>query len=344
MKALFVGLGSIGQRHLRNLKILLPNIKIMAYRHSRNVPILDNRNNPVKNSDFSEYYNLEEYDSLKSALKQKPDMVFVTNPSRFHAKTAIAAMQAGSFVFIEKPFSCDIKSAREILLLEEKLKKKLCMIGFQYRYSPTLIKLKEIIENNVIGNLINGQIANGEYLPNWHPYEDYRKSYASLNELGGGAIFTQIHDLDYSIHLFGMPKSLYAVGGKLSNVDIDVEDSINILTCFEHKNSPLTINISLDYVSWPSRRYIKLFGENGSIDCDLNANKIKIHLRENKEILSYDFSSITRNEIFIKELENFICFVKGTEEPKVDIKEGLKSLKFALTAKSSLLDRTPYQI
>ena len=49
-----------------------------------------------------------------------------------------------------------------------------------------------------------------------------------------------------------MPKSLYAVG-KLSNLDIDVEDSINILTCFEHKNSPLTINISLDYVSWPSR-------------------------------------------------------------------------------------------
>ena len=56
------------------------------------------------------------------------------------------------------------------------------MVGFQYRYSPTLIKLKEIIEKNTIGNLINGQIANGEYLPYWHPYEDYRKSYASLKK------------------------------------------------------------------------------------------------------------------------------------------------------------------
>ena len=92
-----------------------------------------------------------------------------------------------------------MESAKKIINLEDELGKKLCMVGFQYRYSPTLIKLKEIIEKNTIGNLINGQIANGEYLPYWHPYEDYRKSYASLKKLGGGAILSQIHDFDYSL-------------------------------------------------------------------------------------------------------------------------------------------------
>ena len=341
MKALFVGLGSIGQRHLRNLKMLLPDIEILAFRKSRKAPILDDRNNPIENHDFAKHYNIKEYFSLKEALIQKPEMVFVTNPSKFHAETVIAAMEARAFVFVEKPFSCDIESAKKIINLEKKLGKKLCMVGFQYRYSPTMNKLKNIIENKTIGNLINGQMANGEYLPYWHPYEDYRKSYASLKKLGGGALLSQIHDFDYSIYLFGMPKCIYAIGGKLSGLDIDVEDSVNIAATFNYKNSILPINMSLDYISWPSRRYINLYGENGSIYCDLNASTISVHIREKEEIYNHDFSSINRNEIFIKELQNFISFVEGKDKPKVDIMEGMKSLEFALAAKTSLKKGIP---
>ena len=101
--------------------------------------------------------------------------------------------------------------------------------------------------------------------------------------------------------------------------------------------------MSLDYLSWPSRRYIKLYGENGSINCNLNTNIIEVNLRENKKINKYDFSSITRNEIFIKELQNFISFVKGEDQPKVDVREGLKSLEFALAAKYSLKKRSPFK-
>ena len=141
-----------------------------------------------------------------------------------------------------------------------------------------------------------------------------------------------------------MPKCIYAIGGKLSELDIDVEDSVNIATTFNYKNSILPINLSLDYVSWPSRRYIKLYGENGSINCNLNTNIIEVNLRKNKKINKYDFSSITRNEIFIKELQNFISFAKGEDQPKVDVREGLKSLEFALAAKYSLKKGVPLKI
>ena len=209
------------------------------------------------------------------------------------------------------------------------------MVGFQYRYHPALIKLKELLNRKIIGKLINGQIVNGEYLPYWHPYEDYRRSYASLKKLGGGAILTQIHDFDYSIFIFGMPKSVL-YGGKLSSLDIDVEDSVAISTMFEYQNSPLVMNINLDYISWPSRRNIKLFGEDGSINCDLNNNFLEVQKRSTNEVFKYDYSSISRNDIFIKELKNFIAFVEGKEKPLVDLEEGIKSLKFALAAKSSL--------
>tara|TARA_B100000242_G_C43043900_1_gene487164 strand:- start:718 stop:1752 length:1035 start_codon:yes stop_codon:yes gene_type:complete len=344
MLALFIGLGSIGQRHLRNIRKYFPQIKIIAYRNSRQTPVLDENNNPLKNVEMAQYYQLKEYENLEEALNKHPEMVFVTNPSRFHYSATMAALKKGAHVFIEKPLSHDLDSAKSILELEKNFDKKLCMVGFQYRYSPTLIKLKEIINCNLIGNLINGQIANGEYLPYWHPYEDYRKSYAAREDLGGGAILTQIHDFDYAIYLFGMPKSLFATGGKLSNLEINVEDSVNISTCFKYKNKILPININLDYISWPSRRYIKLYGDKGSLNCDLNKNTIEVHVRESKNTLNFNFASTSRNDLFIDELQNFISFVEGKEEPKVDLEEGMKSLKFALAAKSSLINKTPIEL
>ena len=343
MKCLFIGLGSIGQRHLRNLKLILPEVEVLAYRNSRNnnVPFLNDQNQPLRNIDLINFYDIKEYFSLQKALENKPDMVFITNPSIYHGQFAIEAIKSGAFVFIEKPLSVDIESAEEILSLEKKLNQKKCMVGFQFRYSPVLIKLKELLDENIIGNLVNGQIANGEYLPNWHPYEDYKYGYAAKKELGGGALLTQIHDLDYSIYLFGMPAFLFTIGGKISSLEINVEDSVNISTNFKYKNSNLPISINLDYISWPSRRTINLYGENGSIFCDLNLNKIVVKKRSSNEIQKYDFSEITRNDIFIRELKNFIAFVNGTGNPKVDIAEGIKSLKFAMAAKQSLLHKKP---
>ena len=326
MKALFVGLGSIGQRHLRNLKEL------------------DSKNNPIKDKNLLKHYSIKEIPTLKEALEEKPDMVFVTNPSMYHCKVAKEALISGAYVFIEKPLSSDIESAEEILNLEKKHKRKLCMIGFQYRFNPTLIKLKEILETNTIGKLITGQIVNGEYLPYWHPYEDYRKGYAARKDLGGGALLTQIHDFDYSIYLFGLPLRLFSMGGKLSSLEIDVEDCVNVSSYFEYKKSKLLINLSLDYISWPSRRYINLFGEDGSIHCDLNSNILEIKKRKTNEFLKFDFSKISRNEIFLAEIKNFISFVQGKESPKVDLEEGFKSLRFALAAKDSLYKKIPINL
>ena len=173
-------------------------------------------------------------------------------------------------------------------------------------------------------------------MPNWHPYEDYRKSYAALKKLGGGAILTQIHDFDYSIFLFGMPKSVFAMGGKLSSLDIDVEDTVNISALFSYKESQLILNINLDYISWPSRRYIKLFGEDGSINCDLKNNYLEVHTRSTNKIQKYNFNELERNDLFMKELKNFLEFVRGNEKPLINLEEGIKSLQFAMAAKCSL--------
>ena len=103
------------------------------------------------------------------------------------------------------------------------------MVGFQLRYSPVILKIKEILDSGILGKLLSIRSEVCEYMPWFHKYEDYREIYASKESLGGGVVLTQIHEIDFLIHLFGMPKSLYAIGGKRSKLEIDVEDNVDVL-------------------------------------------------------------------------------------------------------------------
>ena len=180
-------------------------------------------------------------------------------------------------------------------------------------------------------------------MPGWHPYEDYRKSYAAKKELGGGALLTQIHDFDYAIWLFGIPLSIYAVGGKLSDLEIDVEDSVKVLMTFHKNNQPIPVNISLDYLQWPAKKQFSIIGDKGKIECDLIDMKLSLHTLNNHETEIFDFPEFDRNEMFKKELEHFLDFTQGKSEPFVDIETAMLSLEVALNAHLSIKKGKPIE-
>ena len=82
MKVLFTGLGSIGQRHLRNLRKLLGNsVEILAYRVLREAPMLDDQLQVVKSGSIRDQYNIIEFNDLDIALAQKPEIAASSAPS-----------------------------------------------------------------------------------------------------------------------------------------------------------------------------------------------------------------------------------------------------------------------
>src|SRR5206468_7309611 len=89
--------------------------------------------------------------------------------------------------------------------------------------------VQSCLKMKAIGNVLAARLEFGEYLPGWHPYEDYRQMPASRRVLGGGVILAQIHDLDLAYAFFGFPRRVFAVGGHLSDLEIDVEDTASIL-------------------------------------------------------------------------------------------------------------------
>jgi predicted dehydrogenase len=272
MKILFCGLGGIGQRHLRNLSSLLgDDIEVHAYRVRKQNFKLLNDMTIEKNSNVENDYRITTHDSLEAALSTKLDLVMVCNPSSLHIPIAIKATQAGAHVFLEKPVSNNLDGITELqkVLSEKKL---ICYVGYNLRFHPAIKKMKSLVEDGFFGNILGCAVEVGEYLPGWHKYEDYRQMYASKSDLGGGVILSQIHEMDLIYWFFGLPKSILTVGGKYSNLEIDVEDTAHSLIQIDSKFGKFPVTLLQDFIQRPPTRTFKIVGDKGIVKVDLILN------------------------------------------------------------------------
>ena len=142
MNFLIVGLGSIGQRHLRNIKKAYPNSKIYVYRRLSRKINLNNFNKLVKKNIYKEY-KLIKVNDLNNLKKYKLDGAFICSPSSFHINEAIKILKQKINVFVEKPLDSSLTKIKKLEVLLKKTK-QIHMIGFQMRFSPIIIKLKKI--------------------------------------------------------------------------------------------------------------------------------------------------------------------------------------------------------
>lgn len=336
MKFLIAGLGSIGQRHVRNLRAALGNdAEIIAYR-SRGLPlVLSEKMTTVPGAEPESHYGIKSFTDLEQALDMKPDAVFICNPTRFHIPVALAAAKRGCALFIEKPLS-DSREGLEELRREVATRKLTVLVGYQLRFHPAFKKLKELIENGSLGKIISAHMEFGEYLPDMHPYEDYRGEYAARKDLGGGVVLCFIHEIDALIHLFGEAKRIFALGGKRSALEMDAEDTADILIEAGLNEVKIPVNVHLDFVQRPPRRRYRIIGESASVEWDYFTNKILIMTTSDRKVEEISFSGFERNQMFTDELQHFLACIDGREQPEVSFESGMKSLEVALLIKESM--------
>lgn len=336
LKVLFAGLGSIGQRHVRNLRHLLGNdVDILAYRARGDAPVLNADMTVRTGCDLESTYGIRSFHNLEDALEQRPDAVFVTNPNTLHLPVAIRAAGAGCHLFIEKPISHSLEGVDELLNLVER-QHLVAFVGYQFRFHPGLRLIKSMIEKNQLGQLAAVSIVNGEYVPDWHPYENYSTTHAVRRELGGGCMRIQTHELDYASWLFGMPDRVFALGGHLSRLEGDVDDSVSLLLACSHDGRVLPVQIHLDYLQRPPQRNCEVIGDEGRVRYDYYANVVETYLTTTRLRNTYHFEGFDRNEMFLDELRHFLACLRGDEESLIPLSEGIHSLRIALAAESSV--------
>lgn len=335
IKILFIGLGSIGQRHLRNVYAKFGGrATILAYRVRNLRRTISPKLTIDENIDFIKKYSVEVFTDLNQALALSPDVAFICNPTSYHVSSCLAVAKAGCDFFVEKPLSDSINDVEELLSIC-RAKKLISFVGYQLRFHPCYILLKKLVSQGIIGNLLSVHAEVGEYLPDWHKYEDYRQTYASRKDLGGGAVLSQIHEIDYLYDLFGIPSKVVALGGHLSNLEIDVEDVADVLLEMKFREKKIPVSLHMDYIQRPPSRNCKVIGESGKITMDLTGLKVIVE-KPDEEKKIYDFGNLERSELFVSEIDHFFECVANRQQPIVTLTDGINSLRIALAIKKSM--------
>jgi predicted dehydrogenase len=338
MKILIVGLGGIGQRHARNLRAILgDSVELLAYRVRRLTHLVTPTLQADPGRNVETEYNIKAFDNLDCALAQKPDAAFICNPTSHHLAAAQSCAGQNCHLFIEKPVSHSLTGLHKLLETVQ-TRKLITLVGYQFRFHPCLKAVSNLLATEAIGRILMVRATVGEYLPGWHAYEDYRKTYAARAELGGGVILSQIHEFDYLYSLFGLPRTVYSLGGHWSSLDLDVEDTASTLMEFSVEDKPVAVHLQQDYLQRPPCRQCEIVGEQGKIVADFTT------LRVTAPGVYLDFSGFDRNQLFINQTKHFLACLEGRESPIVDLPSGIQSLRMALAAKESIATGQPVKL
>lgn len=336
MKILMVGLGGIGQRHARNFRTILgDSLDLLAYR----VRGLNQVVTPQLELDHSktveQALGVRTFGDLDAALAESPEAAIICNPSSRHVPIATACARAGCDLLIEKPVSDSLDGLTE---LKDALAAngRIAYVAYQLRFHPCIKAARELLLSGVIGRLLSVRATVGEYMPNFHRYEDYRQGYAARADLGGGVVLTQIHEFDYLYSLFGLPKRLFALGGHWSELEIDVEDTASILMECVIDGRPLPVHLHQDYLQSPPSRQCEIIGERGKIVIDFPTLSVTAHDRPGGSQTVKSFAGFDRNQMFIEEARHFLECIADRKQPIVNLDAGIASLRMALAAKESI--------
>ncbi|MGC2210160.1 MAG: Gfo/Idh/MocA family oxidoreductase [Candidatus Korobacteraceae bacterium] len=336
MKVLIIGLGAIGQRHLRNLRALLPDdAEFLAYRVRRKPEAITATLQVDATRDVENEYRIRTFSDLDEALAEAPKIAVISNPSSMHIQVALDCARAGCDLFLEKPLSNNMAGISD---LQSELKRRslIAMVGYQLRFHPCFLHMQEILSKGMLGRLLCVRATVGEYLPGWHPYEDYRQGYAARSELGGGVVLTLIHEFDYLYALFGRVHRVYSVGGHFSNLEMDVEDVASTLMECEADGRPLPVHLQQDYLQCPPSRNCEVIGDAGKAMLDFRSLEVMRYNAAGEIVDHFRCGNFDRNQLFVEEMQHFLDSVGTRSKPIVDVSEGLWSLKLAIAARESM--------
>lgn len=301
----FVGMGSIGKRHLNNVCQLIISqgntYSIDLYRSSMTRELPEDLNALVTNQYLCSQNVQREY-----------DMVFITNPTSLHLETAVKFRPFTKAFFIEKPVFSSFKVDEHIVTMLDEIPS---YVASPLRYNPVLQYVKQNVE---LDKVVSVRAISSSYLPDWRPGQDYRETYSAHTELGGGVDIDLIHEWDYLTWIFGMPTQCLGIAGRFSNLEINSNDT----ALYVAKNDKLTYELHLDYFGRKTQRTLDIFTQDDTIHCDIVGGKVT-YLKEGRTL---DFNS-ERNAFQMAEIRHFFDITEGRVENDSNVRHGVQVLK-----------------
>lgn len=268
---------------------------------------------------------------MEEGLSENPDMAFICTPSNHHISPAQQAAEAGCDLFVEKPLSNDAEGVEALVETVEN-KGLISVVGCNYRFHPAIQKVKQLIDDESVGDIVSARIETGSYLPDWHPWEDYRDMY-SAKEGVGGVLLDAIHGINYGRWFFANEALVMGLLSYDSSLEIETEDTASLITRYEND---VQCEYHFDYVQRTPIRSGQITGEMGSIRWG-GVEKSVRRYDPGKDgwITEESYSDWEINQMYVDMLEHFLNCVTEREETTSPLKHGWKDLQLVLAAKDS---------
>lgn len=323
MKFLVVGLGSMGKRRIRNLQYLKAG-EIIGF------DVREDRRREAE-----EKYAIKTFDEFDKALQDQPDALVISTPPALHVKYAMEAAKNNKHFFMEANVLTE--GMDELIALCDE-KRIVAAPSCTMRFHPGVKLMKKIVDNNTIGKNLAFSHHCGQYLPDWHPWEDYRKFYAARRMTGACREMVPF-ELTWITWILGKVTKISGMKDKLSNLEVDIDDVYQLLLEFE--NGSLG-NMLVDVVSRFPFRTCKLIGETGAIIWDANEKYVKVFTVDSGKWKKYEYEAgvpergyIYGEKTYIDEMAHFIGAIKGEEKYMHSLAEDKEVLELLYAAEKS---------
>lgn len=322
---LVMGCGSIGRRHIANL-LRLEAGEIIAY------DPLGERSRAAA-ADFG----ARAVGTLGEAWAAEPEVALITAPTGAHMSLALEAAARGCHLFIEKPLadrSDDVPRLLDVI----RRNRLVALVACNIRFHPGPALVKRLIRDGAIGRVVAARVSFGQYLPDWHPDEDYRRSYSARRDLGGGVILDGIHEIDYIRWMLGEIETVACFAGRIGALEIDTEDTAAILLRFA---SGAIGEVHVDYLQRVYNRACHIIGVDGTIRWNYSRDEVRSYAAAtqawtvHKALAGWQF-----NDMYVDEMRHFLDCLRGIAEPVQTVEAAARVLDIALAARRSAQDGT----
>ena len=329
MKALVVGGGSIGKRHLKNLASL--GVSRLALAEVQ----------PQLREKVGQELGVQKFATLEEGLNWGPQFVVIATPPHLHLDQALRAAEAGVDLFIEKPMT---HRPEGIELLVDSLRRRRCvsMVGCNMRFHPGPARVKTFLDQGRLGAVRFARLHVGSYLPEWRPGTDYRQNYAARVETGGGCMLDCIHEIDLARWYLGDAEEVMAYTAHLSNLEIETEDYAFVLV---RHASGAVVEIHTDYLQRSYERGCQIVGEEGSLFWDFREARVRWYDASRREWTDFaQPAGWTLNDMYVAEMRHFLDCVRERNRPMLPVSEAARVMELVFAAKKSAQEKSPVSV
>ncbi|MBN8473943.1 Gfo/Idh/MocA family oxidoreductase [Sulfuritalea sp.] len=321
-RALIVGQGSIGKRHLRLARTLMPDVDIRVLRHRDNEAIPE-----FANGSFSR---------VDDAIGFAPQLAVIANPATFHLGMAQPLAKSGTHLLVEKPLAATLDGVSQLIDTCRE-RGAVLMIGYNLRFLPSLRRFRDLLSQNVIGRVLSVRCEVGQFLPSWRSDTDYRQGVSARSELGGGALLELSHEIDYLRWIFGEVDWVQAALSRQSTLEIDVEDTAHLVLGFVPgaDGRRLVGTLSLDFIRHDTTRSCTAIGAEGSLRWNGLTGSVERFdpgASQWSEIFCHQHQ---RDDSYLEEWQHFLECIKEREAPLVAGEDGLRALQIIEAARQA---------